>query len=199
MTRIRRMKWVKVQVYVFVFVLRLGECGWRVHTVVGEPGGGWEAGRVRVTGTDCGRWTWRWLGGGKSADDRYRLWSGNLEVAGRREECGWPVQTVVGEPGGGWEAEECGWLVQTVVGEPGGGWEAGKAGDRYILWSGNLQVAGRREECGWPENLAVRVHFENTVQKILILRLKVMGYDTVESDSSRTGKRLGASHEEQRY
>jgi hypothetical protein len=26
-TRTTRMKWVRVQVYVFVFVLRLGECG----------------------------------------------------------------------------------------------------------------------------------------------------------------------------
>jgi len=31
----------------------------------------------------------------------------------------------------------------------------------------------------------------------LILKLKLMGYDSVESDSSRTGKRLGASQEEQ--
>ena len=82
------MKWVTVQAYVFVFVLRLGKCGRPVHTVVGEPGGGWEAGRGRVTDIHCGRGTWRWLGVGKSAGDRYRLWSGNLEVDGRREECG---------------------------------------------------------------------------------------------------------------
>jgi len=43
------MKWVRVHVYVFVFVQRRGERGLPVHTVVGEPGGGWEAGRVRVT------------------------------------------------------------------------------------------------------------------------------------------------------
>lgn len=39
-TRTRWMKWVRVQVYVFVFVLRRGECGLPVHTVVPGPGGG---------------------------------------------------------------------------------------------------------------------------------------------------------------
>jgi hypothetical protein len=86
------------------------------------------AGRVRVTGTHCGRRTWRWLGGGKSAGDRYRQWSGNVAVAGRRR-----VRVTGTDCGRGtWR-----WM--------GGG---KSAGNRDRQWSGNVVVAGSREECG---------------------------------------------------
>ena len=68
--------------------------------------------------------------GGESAGYRYTLWSGNLEVAGRREECGWP---------GNLEVKE----------------RRKEAGDRYRLWSWNLEVNGRREECGWPVHTVI--------------------------------------------
>jgi len=64
-----------------------------------------------------------------------------------------------------------------MIGEPGGRWEAGKV--RVTGEPGGKSPRGKH----W--------------QKILILRLKVMGYDSVEYDSSRIGERLRASQDEQ--
>jgi len=64
-----------------------------------------------------------------------------------------------------------------VIGEPGGGWEAGRV--RVTGEPGGKSPRGKH----W--------------QKILTLRLKVMGYDSVESGLSRTGERLRASQDEQ--